>query len=170
MRPPDSIRTSFPPPRGEAVEQWRYALPQRRLTGRDPIGVGTDAYAVLPDCQGDQAISLMLRGYDGQTPAGSLVVPGCRHGRGGTIELRWSGTPPQVSLHDGMLLLRFQGEDGWHCQLITFNCVVLADVVLPEAQGPLAAVRDGCLMVWDQRGRLVEVELATGGVRMLTPG
>jgi hypothetical protein len=156
--------------RGEAVEQWRYALPQRRLTGRDPIGVGTDAYAVLPDCQGDQAISLMLRGYDGQTPAGSLVVPGCRHGRGGTIELRWSGTPPQVSLHDGMLLLRFQGEDGWHCQLITFNCVVLADVVLPEAQGPLAAVRDGCLMVWDQRGRLVEVELATGGVRMLTPG
>jgi hypothetical protein len=155
---------------GETVEQWRYALPQRRLMGREQIGISEDACAVLPDCRGDQAISLMLRGYDGQTPAGSLVIPGCRHGRGGTLELRWSGAPPQLSLHDGMLLLRFQREDGWHCQLITFNCVVLADVVLPEAQEPRAALRDGCLMVWDQRGRLVEVELATSSVRMLTLG
>jgi hypothetical protein len=155
---------------GEVVEQWRYALPQRRLMGREQIGISEDACAVLPDCLGDSAIQLGLQGYDGQTPAGTLKVWGSRHGRGGVLDLRWSGSLPQLSLHDGMLLLRFQCEDGWHCQLITMNCVVLADVVLPEAQEPRAAVRDGCLMVWDQRGRLVEVELATGSVRMLTLG
>jgi hypothetical protein len=115
-------------------------------------------------------MQLALRRDAPDAQAGTLVVPAGVHGKGGSIALRWSGAPPRATLRDRLLLLRFAAEDGWHCQLIDFACRVLADIVLPEAVGAQAAMMDGHLLAWDRCGRVVDVEIATGAVRMLTFG
>jgi hypothetical protein len=152
------------------LEQWRYALPQRRLLEREESIISDDIWTILPDCDAAQCMQLVLHQDPHDAYAGTLVVPAGVHGKGGSIALRWSGVPARATLRERLLLLRFAAEDGWHCQLIDFNCRVLADIVLPEAVGAQAAMMDGHLLAWDRCGRVVDVEIATGAVRMLTFG
>jgi hypothetical protein len=152
------------------LEQWRYALPQRRLLEREESIVKDDTWEVLPDCDAAHCLQLALRQDAPDAQVGMLVVPPGAHGKGGSVPLRWSGAPPRVTLRERLLLLRFAAEDGWHCRLIDFNCRVLADIVLPDAVGAQAAMMDGHVLAWDRCGRVVDVEIATGAVRMLTFG
>jgi hypothetical protein len=152
------------------LEQWRYALPQRRLLEREESIARDDAWQILPDCDAAGCLQLGLRQDAQDAQAGTLTVPAGVHGKGGSIALRWSGAPPRVGLRERLLLLRFATGDGWHCQLVDFDCRVLADILLPEAMGAQAAMMDGYLLAWDRCGRLVEVEIASGAVRMMTFG
>jgi hypothetical protein len=152
------------------LEQWRYALPQRRLLGREDCVIRDDTWEVLPDCDAAHCLQLGMRQDGPDAQVGMLVVPPGAHGKGGSVPLRWSGAPPRATLRERLLLLRFAAEDGWHCRLIDFDCRVLADIVLPDAAGAQAAMMDGHVLAWDRCGRVVDVEIATGAVRMLTFG
>ncbi len=152
------------------AEQWRYTLPQRRLLGREEAAIQPDTWDVLPDCDAAGCLQLALHEDPENAQAGTLLVPRSVHGKGGSLPLRWRGTAPRVSLRERLLLLRFAAEDGWHCRLVDGNCRVLADIVLPDADGAQAAMLDGHLLAWDRCGRLVDVEIATGAVQMLTFG
>jgi hypothetical protein len=152
------------------LEQWRYALPERRLLGREEAIIKDRTWEVLPDCDADRCLQLELRQDPQDAQAGTLVLPQGVHGKGGKMPLRWTNALPRASLREHLLLLRFEAEDGWHCQLVDFNCRVLADILLPEAAGAQAAMMDGHVLAWDRCGRLVDVEIATGAVRMVTFG
>ena len=151
------------------LEQWRYALPQRRLLGRERCSVDPSVAAALPDCARDLPVTLRFLDEDAGK---STAVLGVRiHAQQeGLIELRWNGQRPRVSIHGDLPLLRFEREDGTHCQLLARDCTLLADVVLPDAVEARATVQDGHLLAWDRRGRVLEVDIATGAVRMVTFG
>jgi hypothetical protein len=151
------------------VEQWRYALPDRRLLQRDQFALGHDAAIVLPDCHGTEPIVLDVRTAAAGDGTVVLALPRCAHGAGARIDLPARG-PLRASLHDGLLLLGFDAADGWHCQLVDFAGHVLADVVLPDAAGARAHVHAGHLLAWDRAGRLVDIAIGTSLVRTLTLG
>jgi hypothetical protein len=152
---------------GSNVEQWRYALPERRLMQRDSFPVAIDTAFVLPDCHGAEPIGLKLHKSDGD--ALILSVPRCAHGRGAQMALP-AHESVQATLHDGLLLLRFDTADGWRCQLVDFNGGVLAEVTLPDAIDADATVRARHLLAWDRSGRLVDIEIDTSLVRTLALG
>ena len=148
---------------GAHVEQWRYALPARRLCGRDRLDIPDGAFAVLPYCDGDEPV--LLQSVVSAGDEVRLMIQAMDYEFG----FAWPHAQlPQASLHQGHLLLRFEDGDGWHCQWINFNGEVRADIVLPDAVAPRAAVYGGHLLAWDRRGRVVDVELGTAAVRMLT--
>ena len=151
------------------VEQWRYALPERRLLERDRHAVETDTAIVLPDCQRQEPVFLSMRAAD--TDGGTLILS-WSHGTddgGAEIALPTHGKV-HTSLHDGLLLLRFDAADGWHCQLVDFKGRLLADVTFADAVDARATVHARHLLAWDRSGRLVDVDIDTGRVRTLTPG
>lgn len=47
---------------------------------------------------------------------------------------------------------------------------VLADILLPDADGAQAVLHNGHLLAWDRLGRLADLDLATSASRMLTFG
>jgi len=153
-----------------AVEQWRYGLPARRLMSRDAIEVPDNAWAVLPNCANPVALVLRMREHDAAARTVTLALPSTSRGTGGSLALCWVDAPPRITLHDGLLLIGCHTIDGWHCRLVDMNARVLADIHLPEADGAQAALHDGHLLVWDRRGRLVDIDLATSASRMLTFG
>jgi hypothetical protein len=149
------------------VEQWRYTLPERRLLQRDCFPVGLDTAFVLPDSHGAEPIGLKLHKSDTDTLI--LSVPRCAHGRGAQIALP-AHESVQATLHDGLLLLRFDAVDGWHCRLVDFNGRLLAEVTLPDAVDAEATVHARHLLAWDRSGRLVDIEIDTSLVRTLAMG
>jgi hypothetical protein len=152
---------------GSNVEQWRYTLPERRLLQRDSFPVGIDTTIVLPDSHGVEPIGLTLHKSDDDTLI--LSVPRCAHGRGARIAVP-AHESVQATLHDGMLLLRFDTADGWRCQLVDFNGGLLAEVTLPDAVDAEATVHARHLLAWDRGGRLVDIEIDTSLVRTLALG
>ena len=148
---------------GVSVEQWRYALPARRLLGREavPMPMPEQVFAALPDCLGDAPVLLASTGE-------RLAI---LSQEGSDLHIAWPYPQlPQASLHNKLLLLRFEAEDGWHCQLLNADCRVVADIALPDALAPRAAVHGTHLLAWDRRGRLVDVDIGTAAVRQLTFG
>lgn len=152
---------------GDAVEQWCYALPARRLLGRRPVALPPHAFSVLPDCGQELPLLLGSSGPVQHGPASLLLLS--EDDEDFRIDWPHAGLP-QASLHDGLLMLRFEADDGWHCRLMNFECTILADIVLPDALAPGAALRGGHLLAWDRRGRLVDVDVSTAAVRTLTFG
>lgn len=146
------------------VEQWRYDLPARRLLQRDRFPAHGKSAIVLPDCHGVAPLVIEVNGPATGTDAITLSLPRCPR-----LALPTQG-PVHATAHSGMLLLRFDGADGWHCHVVDVSGRLLADVVLPDAEEAGATVDAGHLLVWDQSGRLVDVDLGTSHVRTLTPG
>ncbi|MBD8528860.1 MULTISPECIES: bpX6 domain-containing protein [unclassified Massilia] len=152
---------------GTRVAQWRYALPARRLVGRDAVDVPDGAFAVLPDCDGEMPVVLGAAGAiaDGTAYLSTQTEDGM------SAQFAWPHDRlPQASLHVNCLLLRVDDSDGWHCQWMNFSGKLLADIVLPDALAPQATVHGGHLLAWDRRGRVVDIALADAAVRMLTFG
>jgi hypothetical protein len=153
---------------GASVEQWRYALPARRLLGRDGATLAETTFAALPDCRQDAPVLLgfVASGRDNGAACLSLFSV-----EGYNEEVAWPYDGiPHASLHHDSLLLRFEGDDGWHCRLLDLDLTTVADIVLPEAVAPRATVQAGHLLAWDRRGRVVDVVIDTGIVRTLTFG
>lgn len=152
---------------GDTVEQWCYALPARRLLGRRQVVLPPHAFAVLPDCAEETPVLLGSAGPLREGQASLLVLSEDDH----DLRIDWPHAGlPQASLHDGLLMLRFEADDGWHCRLMNFDCVIVADIVLPDALEPGAALRGGHLLAWDRRGRAVDVDIETAAARTLTFG
>jgi hypothetical protein len=151
---------------GTTVAQWRYALPARRLLGRDDVSIPENTVAVLPDCHSDSPVLVQVAAAgDGQ--ARCLVLGSNEH----ATEIDWPHAQlPQASLHDGLFLLHFSAEGGWCCRAMGYDGRTVADLVLPDALEPRAALHGGHLLAWDQRGRVVDVDADSGEVRMLTFG
>lgn len=152
------------------VEQWRYTLPGRRLLQRDAFVRPPDAVFVLANSRNGAPTMLGLRHLDSAGGAGELVIPRPHHRDGDAVVALSSTDGLQVSVHDGMLLARFAAADGWHAQLVEFDGAVRVDIVLPEPLAPRASVRQGHVLAWDRRGRLVDIDIATSVVRMKTFG
>lgn len=151
------------------VEQWRYALPERRLLQRDDFALDDDTACVLPDAHNAAPLVLEVRQADDGNDGVVLSLQRCGQARATRIALPARG-PLHATLHDGLVLLRFDAADGWHCQLVDINGRCLADVVLPGAAGAQANVHAGHLLAWDRAGRLVDIEIGTSLARTLTPG
>jgi len=150
------------------VEQWRYALPARRLLGRVRIAVPKGVCAVLPDCLDEVPLMLEVSAplRDGDAPRLRMHDPD-----GADVLAAWPHTQvPQATLHGRLLLLRFDGDDGWHCKIMDADGRTLADIVLPGAIAPQATIQGGHMLAWDRRGRVVDIEIHTTAVRTLTFG
>lgn len=151
---------------GTTVEQWRYALPARRLLGRDDVSLPENTVAVFPDVHRDSPVLLQVA-EAGEGHARCLILSPDDHG----AEIDWPHAQmPQASLHDGLLLLRFDADGEWRCQAMGSHGKLVADLVLPDALHARAALHAGHLLVWDRRGRVLDVDIATGEVRTLTFG
>jgi len=150
------------------VEQWRYALPERRLRQRERFDIREEPYILLPDCAHDEPVRLKLDAGKARVQPAVLTLLSGPHGKGGTIDLSRATERPGVSLHDGLLLLNFATEGGACSQLVDFNGRVLAEIELPEAKKARSSVRGGVLLAWDQCGRIVAVDTRDGAVRMVT--
>jgi hypothetical protein len=125
-------------------------------------------FAALPDCRQDAPVLLgfVASGRDNGAACLSLFSV-----EGYNEEVAWPYDGiPHASLHHDSLLLRFEGDDGWHCRLLDLDLTTVADIVLPEAVAPRATVQAGHLLAWDRRGRVVDVVIDTGIVRTLTFG
>lgn len=152
----------------DTVEQWRYALPARRLLGRERAALSESILTVLPDCDDDDPFILEMAEPDRDHAQPRLRV---RRARSDRVISAWPHANfPQASLHDGLLMLCFDAEDGWHCRLTKIDGSICAEIVLPDAQDAHATVRGGHLLAWDRRGRVVDVLLDTAAVRTLTFG
>lgn len=152
----------------DAVEQWRYALPARRLLGRERAALSDTTLAVLPDCDHDDPLLLEMAEPD---RGHALPRLRARRPRSNHVIAEWPHPHfPQASLHGGLLMLCFDAEDGWHCRLMKFDGGICAEIVLPDAQDAHATVRHSHLLAWDRRGRAVDVALDTAAVRTLTFG
>ena len=152
----------------DAIEQWRYALPARRLLARERAALSETILTVLPDCDDDDPFILEMAEPDRDHALPRLRVwgPQANH-----VIAAWPHPHfPQASLHDGLLMLCFDAEDGWHCRLTKINGSICAEIVLPDAMEAHATVRGGHLLAWDRRGRVVDVALDTAAVRTLTFG
>jgi hypothetical protein len=78
------------------------------------------------------------------------LTHGSHHGRGGKLPLQWTGASPRITSRAGLLLLRFEAADGWHCRVTDFKAGVLAEIVLPEAHDAHATLHAGHLLVLGQ--------------------
>jgi len=151
---------------GTTVEQWRYALPARRLLGRDDASIPENTFAVLPDVRQDSPV--LFQAADAGGGAARYLVLSSDDD---ATEIDWPHAQlPQASLHDGLLLLRFDAEGGWCCRAMDIHGRVVADLVLPDALQARASLHAGHLLAWDRRGRVVDVDIETGEVRTLTFG
>jgi hypothetical protein len=153
---------------GTNVEQWRYALPSRRLLGRDGVALQENTFSVLCDCLQNMPVFLKSGAASREGGEGYLSIFS-QDDEDKTIPWPYPETP-QASLHEGLFLLRFESKDGWHCRLMNSNCMIIADIVLPSAVSPRATVHAGHLLAWDRRGRVVDIDIETSAVRVLTFG
>lgn len=145
------------------VEQWRYALPERRLLQRDRFAVDSETARVLPHCHGVEPFVIDVAPHSGGDHV-VLTLP-----RGQRILLPTPG-PVHATVHCSLLLVRFVGAGGWHCQLLDLGGRLLAEVMLPDAASPRATVQAGHLLAWDQAGRLVDIDIDTSRAATVTPG
>ena len=143
----------------DGLQQWRYALPARRLFQRDLFDVPQGVSFALPNTAGDTPLFL-ARSAQGSVmlaPATSLDLPAipstasCRQGQ-------------------GMLLFHWQDADSgdWHCAVVErAHRKRVLEIALPRAQAGAVALQEGHLLAFDQNGRLVDVDLNTSNIRTL---
>jgi hypothetical protein len=143
----------------DGMQQWRYALPARRLFQRDLFDVPQGVSFALPNTTGDTPLFLT------HSELGSVMLAPAK-------PLDFPAIPPAASCcqGQGMLLFHWQETDSgeWRCAAVerTQGKRVL-EIVLPRAQAGGVALQDGHLLAFDQNGRLIDIDLSTSITRML---
>lgn len=147
------------------MQQWRYALPARRLSQRDSFSPPEpDIWQLLPNPGRDEPMALYL------IDAGAGRTLRVQRG-GGTpafdFNLPEAAAAPQVALRDRFLLVtsRDAGSDSWRCRVFELmQGQMVAELQIAGAVEPAARLRGGHLLVFDRAGRLIDVDCATGKV------
>jgi hypothetical protein len=144
------------------VEQWRYLLPQRRLIQREQFPVDRETEHVIA-----QVPHPCQFGLAAQEGAGSILTLLSSSPQRAICTV---GEQPGVSLSGDMILCSDAGPDGWRARLLTKQGRLLAEVGLPLAMRPGAAVHQDHLLAWDACGRIVDIDLGTSAVHTLVLG
>ena len=143
----------------DGMQQWRYALPARRLFQRDLFDVPADVSDALPNTAGDTPLFLA------RSEQGSVVLQPAMH-------LDLPAIPPTANCCPGQGMLLFDWHDAdsgdWHCVAVErVRGKRVLEIVLPQAQAGDVALQDGRLLAFDQNGRLIDLDLNASHSRTL---
>jgi len=145
----------------EGLQQWRYALPARRLFQRDLFDVPPGVSYALPNTAAEMPM-LLTRSEQGSVmlalmPAKRLDLPAIPH-------------TASSCLGQGMLLFHWHeaGSGDWRCVAVELGQGKrVLEIVLPRAQCGGLVLQDGYLLAFDHNGRLIDINLNTGNSRTL---
>ncbi len=151
---------------GREVEQWRYTLPERRLSQRDVYARPEGDVASLMAHPLSQ-VPLQLRYARGKGGAELHVTR--PSGTSLTVALGDIDETPLVEINSGWLLVQLHSESG------AFRCLVgdrqvhtiVAHLQLDEADHPRLAAHDNHLLLFDRAGRLLDIDTASCAVHSL---
>jgi hypothetical protein len=149
------------------LQQWRYALPARRLCQRDTVpmpGAGVAKVMAHPKSTAPMLIHVSENGA-GMTVA--LRQPG---GSELVLQLGSLNAGLKVDLKDGWLAVHSHASDGQYlCQVVDkIVCKVVAEIRLEHADQARISAHDGHLLLFDRAGRLLDIDCAMGTVHSLT--
>lgn len=144
---------------GDDVQQWRYALPTRRLTQRDSFPLPTqDVWRLLPNPDRKEPLTLKLLVRD------DLAILGVHQGNGFPdfeIPLPALKNEPTVSLKEDLLLIRYQVNlsANWYCIIVDIQShKTLIEIEIANALAPQFRASANTILVFDQAGRLLHID------------
>jgi hypothetical protein len=150
------------------IQQWRYQLAGRRLTQRDSFPHPQESvWQLLPDSARDAPTMLQL---PFKAPFSSLQIYSGNLNGPLDIPLGRDEQPPEVSLCQGLLLVRSYPEGK------TLRCLVvdvrtgraLAELSLAEGESVRACLDNNHILLFDQAGRLIDINVEDGQVHTWT--
>nr|WP_314566628.1 bpX6 domain-containing protein [uncultured Pseudomonas sp.] len=154
----------------EGLERWHYRLPERRLTGRDPVSTQSEASNTL-FCALNQTVEYLIRCSDGEEPVLILDVDGNRKGyRLPGIEQGYFDGDLEGILLDGEWLvfgyITGDRDTRWHFihRGSDHLCAVLH---WPHYQAHIRRTGDGWLL-FDDQGRLSHITVQGASQRNLS--
>jgi hypothetical protein len=143
----------------DGIQQWRYALPSRRLFQRDLFDVPQGLSHALPDSAGDTPLFLARTaegGFD-LTPGKPLNLPVVPDGAA-------------ICHAAGLLLFHWKdaGSGDWHGVAVELSQGRrVLELTLPRVREGGAVLHDGHLLAFDQDGRLIDIDLGNSNTRTL---
>ncbi|WP_167085642.1 bpX6 domain-containing protein [Massilia frigida] len=143
----------------DGFEQWSYQQPGRQLRQRDwwnDIG-WAEGMHLLPGPSGAAPFLVSIDWGLGQ-------IQVRQHGLPALPPVALGPNAPRKVLIDGQWLVLIGEENrSMCCRIISLkDCVVRARIVLPQHSSAGFSFHDGRLLVFDQAGRLVDVDCASG--------
>ncbi|MDC8757855.1 bpX6 domain-containing protein [Janthinobacterium fluminis] len=153
----------------EEIQQWRYQLPGRRLMQRDSFPHPREqVWQLLLDNTRDAPTVLRLLSKELNC---SLQVHNGSATASFEIPLKAIADTPEVVLSEGLMLIRNYPDD-----LDTLQCLVvdartgkvLADLSLAECNLARAHLDHGHILLFDQAGRLIDINCEDSQVHTLT--
>jgi hypothetical protein len=152
---------------GDELQQWRYALPARRLCQRDSVATPPADVAKVMAHPNSMGPMLCWAGEDAGAMTVSVQLPGWT--RKVAIELGGFNAGLKVDIKDGWLVLQSQGPDGqYRCQVANRRAEkVVADIRIAHAQQAGVSAHDEHLLLFDRAGRLLDVDCKLGTVHSL---
>ena len=153
--------------KADELEQWRYALPSRRMGQRDTIALpAQDVTAVLAHAGSAEPLTLRFT----QDAQGCALVVRCAAGRELAVELGHIEGAPTAQVQDGWLLITALLTDGrYRCQVVDrLLSQVVAQLYMPHPNQARVHAHGQHILVFDRSGRLLDVDCATGALRTLS--
>ena len=153
----------------ENIQQWRYQLPARRLVQRDSFPYPRDtAMALLPHSTRD-APTLAYIMEDGghsclQVHHGGATAPL-------TLPLQVIASVPEVTQAAGLLLVRSHHNDDSILECLVASGrtgSILAQLLLADCETARVHVDDDHILLFDDAGRLIDIDCENSQVHTLT--
>lgn len=145
----------------DGLHQWRYQLPDRRLSQRDIWdSVDSDIWRVVPVDGADEPAKLYLLNGDNKN---TLKVSKTSLVTGFEVDLGSVTQEPKLMCAEGMLLVAFSTSAGQMCEirhLLTGNCI--AKVEFKDSELVCWRIQPDFIILFDRLGRLMEIERKTG--------
>ncbi|MFZ6720043.1 bpX6 domain-containing protein [Undibacterium sp. Ji49W] len=149
------------------LEQWRYLLPKRQLNQRDAWAVpDSDVWKVFPVAISEEPLRLYLMFAKDIT---SLVVRKFGTSSQHQFTLGKLDSEPEVELKDGYLFVKLFSADETRIMIIhaTLN-QILANISLSKAVQAHIHVQLNHILIFDQCGKLIDIDRQTGQVHSMT--
>lgn len=149
------------------IEQWRYTLPERRLSQRDSYPLPREDVPRLLAHPASQA-PLQVRIMHGAS--GSELCLTRPTGTELQLQLGQLDASPLVEVMDGWLFVQMQSANGDFRCLVADRRVhtVIAELRLEQAAHPRMAAHGNHLLLFDRAGRLLDIDTTTCAVHSMT--
>lgn len=155
---------------GDAVQLWRYALPQRRLFQREVFDVPErGVWKLLPNPNRPDPVILWLARQDG---GAVLQVQSDPHVNPVSVALEDAAAAPVVDIREGLLVVQWEDSGAtWHCHVaILERGDIVATVTMPCASDPGVRMEEDCIVIYDRCGRCTVIDTTTSQVRQMAIG